>query len=168
MVNQPAKLVFAQNMQSVLGNTFLKELVRQANNAGIVMNYPYANTVRKGETNVSTDKCEDIVAMLRMLPGYDWIELWMFFVPGYFDRNKENVLDQSGFSQEYFDGFVNELLVTASRLQFLSITEKQFEQMTELSKYIYQKKHGLSVTEPAKLVDEVIARPGESTSIIDA
>lgn len=154
MVNQPAKLVFAQNMQSVLGTTYLKELVRQANNAGIVMNYPYANTVRKGVSNVSTDKCEDIVAMLRMLPGYDWVELWMFFVPGYFERNKLNVLEQNGFSQEYFDSFVNELLVTASRLQFLSITETQFAQITELSKYIYQKQHGLSVTEPNSLASQ--------------
>lgn len=154
MAEQSAKLVFSQNMQSVLGNASLKELVRQVNNGGLVMNYPYVNTVRNGEANASTEKCEDIVAMLKMLPGYDWIELWMFFVPGYFDRNKENVLEQSGFSQEYFDGFVNELLVTASRLQFLSITEKQFEQMTELSKYIYQKKHGLSATEPTPLANQ--------------
>lgn len=154
MGNQPAKLVFAQNMKSVLGDVALKELVRQANNVGMKMNYTYVNTVRQGDTNVSTDKCEDIVAMLRLLPGYDWIELWMFFAPGYFERNKQNVLESSGFSQEYFDGFVNELLITASRLQFLSITEKQFEQMTELSKYIYQKKHGLSATEPTPLANQ--------------
>lgn len=139
MDNQTAKLVFAQNMQSVLGTKSLKKLVGEAKSKGIVMNYPYVNTVRKGAANASTDKCDDIVAMLKLLPGYDWIELWMFFVPGYFKLHTKNMLDNNQIQQEYLGGFVSELLATARTLQVLPMTDKQLGQLTELSKYICQK-----------------------------
>ena len=74
----------------------------------------------------------------------------MFMVLDYFKRYQTDILKEHQFSQQYFESFVSELMATAHRFQILQLEQKQFEQVAELAKYIYQKKHG----EPrAKLED---------------
>ncbi len=135
-------------MEQVLGSVSVRSLVETANRDGEAIDYSYVMNVRKGKTNPSLEKTEQIVRILARLPGYGWIEPWMFFVPDYFRLYQTNILNSSQFTRQYFDNFVRELLVTASRLQFLNINEQQFEQMTVLSKYIYHKQQGEPVTEP--------------------
>ncbi|MEC4090123.1 hypothetical protein [Pseudoalteromonas rubra] len=88
-----AKDVFVENMVTVLGKSKVKELVRQANEQGVAIDYTYFMDVRRGSRNPSVDKLEQIVATLQLLPGFGDIELWMFFVPGYFEQQS---VKQSG------------------------------------------------------------------------
>lgn len=135
-----AKTVFAANMVKVLGKSKVKELIRHAGAAGISIDYTYVMEVRKGDRNPSLEKSEQIVEVLRLLPGYDWIEHWMFFIPNYFECYQGNVLQQGRITPTQFDDMIAELLVTACRLKFLEVDEQQFEQMKELASYIYQKR----------------------------
>jgi hypothetical protein len=140
--------VFRQNMIDVLGKASVRALVKEYNQAGETIDYSYVHRVRNGTQTPSVDKSEQIVDMLRLLPGYDWVENWMFLVPDYFKTHSCNVLKERQFSQQYFEGFVSELMATAHRFQILQLEQKQFEQVAELARYIYQKKHGEPVAEP--------------------
>jgi len=134
-----AKAIFADNMSIVIGDSNVKELVRQAKAAGISIDYTYVMDVRRGVTNPSLEKSEQIVQVMRLLPGFEWIEHWMFFIPDYSAQHSGNILNENKLSSEQFDSMVAELLVTSSRLQFLSLDEKQFEQVQELARFIFQK-----------------------------
>ncbi|WP_404389935.1 hypothetical protein [Pseudoalteromonas phenolica] len=134
-----AKDVFVDNMNTVIGKSKVKELVRQAGEQGIAIDYTYFMGVRRGERNLSTDKSEQITSVLRLLPGYDWIEHWMFFIPDYFKNNSINVLTQPKLTANDFPEMVDELLVLACRLKFLKLDETQFEQLQELAQYISEK-----------------------------
>ncbi|WP_330149751.1 hypothetical protein [Shewanella xiamenensis] len=136
-----AKAIFADNMAVVIGDNNVKELVRQARSAGISIDYTYVMDVRRGTTNPSLEKSEQIVQVLRLLPNHEWLEHWMFFIPDYFKQNTTNVLTDNKLSSSQFESMISELLVTACRLQFLSLDEKQFGQVQELAKYIFQKEN---------------------------
>ncbi len=135
-----AKTVFAANMVEVIGKSKVKDLVRQANAAGISIDYTYVMEVRRGDRNPTLEKSEQIVEVLRLLPNYDWIEHWMFFIPSYFENYQGNVLNQGRITPTQFDDMIAELLVTSCRLKFLEVNEQQFEQVKELANYIFQKK----------------------------
>ena len=81
-----AKDVFVDNMNTVIGKNKVKDLVRQASEQGINIDYTYLMDVRRGARNPSIDKLEQVVGMLKLLNGYSNIEFWMFFVPGYFAK----------------------------------------------------------------------------------
>jgi hypothetical protein len=159
-----AKAIFADNMTTVLGDSNVKELVRQARATGIAIDYTYVMDVRKGVTNPSLEKSEQIVQLLRLLPGHDWLEHWMFFIPRYFaspsGNNSGNILQAGSgpglamsagqFDAGRFDEMVAELLVTSCRLQFLSLNEQQFDQVQELARFIYQKQTEQPSREPVR------------------
>ena len=149
--------IFRENMIEVLGKTSVNALVKEYNQAGETIDYSYVQNVRKGTQNPSMEKSEQIVEVLRLIPGYDWIEYWMFMVPGYFKTYNNNILKERQFSQEYFEGFISELMATAHRFQILQLEQKQFEQVAELAKYIYQKKHGEPVAEPEEAGKKFLA-----------
>ena len=94
--------------------------------------------------------------MQRILDYY-WIEYWMFMVPDYFKCHQTDILKVHQFSQQCFEGFVSELMTTAHRFQILQLEQKQFEQVAELAKYIYQKKHGEPVAEPEEAGKKFLA-----------
>lgn len=136
-----AKLVFANNMSAVAGNNNIKELVKKGNEAGISIDYTYVMNVRRGLTNPSVEKSEQIVQLLQMLPNLEWIELWMFFIPDYFTNYSSNIMEQKLLPAEQYDAMVAELLVTACRLQFVKLDSFQLPQMQELARYIFQKEN---------------------------
>ncbi|MGL4734298.1 MAG: hypothetical protein ACRCWB_04235 [Enterovibrio sp.] len=136
-----AKLVFANNMSVVAGNNNIKELVKKGNDAGISIDYTYVMNVRRGLTNPSIEKSEQIVQLLQMLPTLKWIELWMFFIPDYFTNYSSNIMEQKLLPAEQYDAMVAELLVTACRLQFITLDSVQLPQMQELARYIFQKEN---------------------------
>lgn len=140
--------IFRENMIDVLGKASVSALVKEYNQAGDTIDYSYVQKVRKGVQIPGVDKCEQIVEVLQLIPGYDWVEYWMFLIPDYFKTHSCNVLKERQFSQQYFEGFVSELMATAHRFQILQLEQKQFEQVAELARYIYQKKHGEPVAEP--------------------
>lgn len=149
--------IFRDNMIVVLGKTSVNALVKEYNQTGETIDYSYVQNVRKGTQNPSMEKSEQIVEVLQLIPGYEWIEYWMFMVPDYFKRYQTDILKEHQFSQQYFEGFVSELLTTAHRFQILQLEQKQFEQVAELAKYIYQKKHGEPVAEPEEAGKKFLA-----------
>lgn len=94
-----AKETFVDNMNTVLGRNKVRELVRQANEQGIGIDYTYVMDVKRGSRNPSVEKLEQIVAMLSKLPGFDWVELWMFFIPEYFATHSGNVMKSASNKQ---------------------------------------------------------------------
>ncbi|MBQ4864587.1 hypothetical protein J8L98_23165 [Pseudoalteromonas sp. MMG013] len=136
-----AKDVFVDNMVTVLDKSKVKDLVRQANEQGVAIDYTYFMDVRRGSRNPSADKSEQIVTVLRLLPGYDWIEHWMFFVPEYFKQHSSNVLESKQSPEHDTSQLVNELLVMACRFKIIKLEQLQFEQMQELAQFIIQQKN---------------------------
>ncbi|PWF64931.1 hypothetical protein CBX96_03980 [Shewanella sp. BC20] len=136
--------IFADNMDTLLGKHNMKELVANANQHGTLLDYTYFMAMRRGKANASIEKCEIAVEILRNVPGFDWVEVWMFFVPQYFKQYQTNALKETSLDAVKFDALVRELLVTGHRLQFLCLSEQQFEQTAELARYIYQSRTGES------------------------
>ncbi len=135
-----AKDTFVDNMKTVLGTNKVKDLVRQANDQGIELDYSYVMDVRRGSRNPSADKAGQIVAMLTLLPGYDWVELWMFFIPDYFKQHSGNALKSKQLTPSEVSKLVDELLVMACRFKILNLEKLQFEQLQELAQFIIQQR----------------------------
>jgi len=87
--------IFADNMDTLLGKHNMKELVANANQHGTLLDYTYFMAMRRGKANASIEKCEIAVEILRNVPGFDWVEVWMFFVPQYFKQYQTNALKET-------------------------------------------------------------------------
>lgn len=148
--------VFADNMDMLLGKHNMKELVANANQHGTLLDYTYFMSMRRGKANASIEKCEIAVEILRNLPELDWIEVWMFFVPQYFKQYRVNALKETSLDVVKFDSIVHELLVTGHRLQFVCLSEQQFEQTAELARYIYQSRSGQ---------DSILSTPTKASAV---
>ncbi|WP_338728117.1 hypothetical protein V8687_09585 [Shewanella baltica] len=148
--------IFADNMDTLLGKHNMKELVANANQHGTLLDYTYFMAMRRGKANASIEKCEIAVEILRNLPELDWIEVWMFFVPQYFKQYRVNALKETSLDVVKFDSIVHELLVTGHRLQFVCLSEQQFEQTAELARYIYQSRSGQ---------DSILSTPTKASAV---
>lgn len=150
--------IFRNNMVDVLGKASVSALVEafNLNQTGESIDYSYVQNVRKGKQNPTIEKSEQIVRVLQLLPGYSWVEYWMFMVPDYFKRFTQNALEQNTFSQQYAEGYVAEVLTTAHRFKIVELEKKQFEQLTELARYIHQQRHG-EPGEEVKVVEQFMA-----------
>ena len=134
------KAIFVANLNDVLGKkTSVSALVEEFKSRGESIDYSYVMNVKKGSTNPSLEKSQQIVSMLKLLPNYSWVEYWMFFVPDYFKRFNRDALAEREISSQFLDSYINELLTTAHRFQIVKLDQKQFDQITELAKYIRQK-----------------------------
>lgn len=142
------KAIFIANLNEVLGKkTSVSALVEEFKSRGESIDYSYVMNVKKGSTNPSLEKSQQIVSMLKLLPNYSWVEYWMFFVPDYFKRFNRDALAERELTAQEFDSFLSELLSTANRFQILKLEKKQYEQLMELGRYIRQKNNGDSVSD---------------------
>lgn len=136
-----ANMIFARNMDYILedGGIPMQDLLELAKEKkGISINYTYFSFTRKGAKNISTDMAQKIIEVLRLIKGYKDIHLWMFFVPNYFRENKRTFGLGSTMPSDAFLDVIKQIIVTANRFKLVSLSEDQFNQMLEVSKFIYE------------------------------
>lgn len=125
--------VFSENLNALFERTgfSVKKLIRDYR----YIDYTYFHKVRRG-SNITVTKAEAIVEMLKQQESFNWIELWMFFVPGYFEQYSQKTEPATEVATIKF---VSDLLDDAGAVGILKSTPEQRDGVIRLAEILLRK-----------------------------
>ncbi|MFC0047773.1 hypothetical protein [Rheinheimera tilapiae] len=125
--------VFSENLNALFERTgfSVKKLIKDRR----YIDYTYFHKVRRGG-NLTVTKAEAIVEMLKQQESFSWIELWMFFVPGYFERHNQKTAPDAEVATIRF---VSDLLDDAGSVGILKSTPEQRDGVIRLAEILLRK-----------------------------
>lgn len=127
----PEKNVFAENLDALINkyDINVKSLVM----VGDEVTYGYVLRVRRGDNCPTVLKATAIINIIKRHPAASSVELWMFFVPGFFLSNSKNIFGCDKRNQ------IVSLLIDASELGILPSTEEQRHSVERLANVIQKR-----------------------------
>lgn len=144
MYRQSAKQVFSENVNYVAahsGANFRSIIKSMKGGGALSVDYSYFHRVRNHQANLTMDKAEAILAVIKSTPELDWVEMWMLFIPNFF---RESMKIQSGTEKLHHSSamdFMNEVLDGVSALDLIHFSDTQRKQISKYSDYLLKSKY---------------------------